>query len=205
LLRQLTGLTLWGAGVSIIMIDHHRKLLFVHIARTGGTSIETALLGEDWWKIEPDTKHLSARQARRHYGEEIWRSYTTFAVVRNPWDRFVSMWSIGYWYGQETHLQGVKPASFEEFLRTLRPHPAEKYNTLHQHQILDEELNFVLRFENLQNEFSAMLQQIDQAEIPLPVALKSDRRPYRDYYSPESARQIALTYATDIGRFRYSF
>src|SRR5580704_3284299 len=147
------------------MIDHQRKLLFVHIARTAGTSIEIALLGEDWWKIEPETKHLSARQARLYYGEEIWRNYTTFAVVRNPWDRFVSMWTIGYWYGKDTHLQGVKPTSFGEFLRTLKPHPAEKYDTLHQNQILDEELNFVLKFENLQDEFSAMLKQIAMAEI----------------------------------------
>ncbi|MCA9055782.1 MAG: hypothetical protein KDA75_18225, partial [Planctomycetaceae bacterium] len=68
------------------MIDHQRKLLFIHIARTGGTSIEAALVGCDWWDIDPETKHLSASQAKQIYGDEIWSTYTKFAVVRNPWD-----------------------------------------------------------------------------------------------------------------------
>src|ERR1700730_61148 len=114
------------------MIDHRRKLLFIHIARTGGSSIEESLVQEDWWKIDPTTKHLSASQARRRYGEEVWRDYTTFAIVRHPWDRFVSMWTIGYWYDQDTYLKGVRPNSFHDFIYTVRPHPHEIYNTLHQ-------------------------------------------------------------------------
>jgi hypothetical protein len=188
------------------MIDHERKLLFVHIARTGGTSVEKALVGEDWWKIDPATKHISASQARRHCGEEVWREYTTFAIVRNPWDRFVSMWTIGYWHSEETHLGGVKPASFREFLRTLRPHPAEAHQTFHQHQILDEELDFILRFENLQADFSAMLSQRGMADIQLPKALSSEQRTgYRDYYDTETAQWIANSYAVDIERYGYAF
>jgi hypothetical protein len=187
------------------MIDHERKLLFIHITRTGGTSIETALVGQDWWKIDPATKHLSASQTRRHFGEEVWRDYTTFAVVRNPWDRFVSMWTIGYWYEEGTHLKGVKPEGFSEFMRTLKPHPGEIYDTLHQHRVLDEEIDFILRFETLQRDFSAMLWERDLADVTLPVALKSERNAYRDYYDEELAAQVGETYATDIERFGYSF
>jgi len=187
------------------MIDHQRKLLFIHIARTGGTSIETALVREDWWKIDPKTKHLSASQTHRYYGETAWRDYTTFAIVRNPWDRLVSMWSIGYWYSPDTHLKGVKPASFKDFLHTLKPHPAEIYNTLHQSEILDEPVDFILRFENLQEEFSGMLKQRNLDEITLPTALKSERGQYREYYDDETADLIAKTYADDIQRFHYSF
>jgi hypothetical protein len=187
------------------MIDHQSKLLFVHIARTGGTSIERTLVGDDWWHIEPETKHLSASQARSLYGEEIWREYTTFSVVRNPWDRFVSMWTIGYWYMEDTHLAGVKPASFEEFLRTLKPHPAEKHETFHQSRILDEELDFILRFETLQEDFSAMLAQRALPDRVLPFEQKSDRTAYREYYSPGMAEEIARTYRDDLERFHYSF
>jgi hypothetical protein len=188
------------------MIDHQRKLLFIHIARTGGTSVEKALVGEDWWKIDPTTKHLSASQARRHYGEDVWREYTTFAIIRNPWDRFVSMWTIGYWFSPETHLAGVKPDNFRQFIHTLKPHPAEAHQTFHQHEILDQEIDFILRFESLQNDFSEMLKKRGLDDISLPVALKSDdRRPYRDYYDEETARFIARTYSVDIERFHYSF
>lgn len=187
------------------MIDHQRKLLFVHITRTGGTSIEKSLIREDWWKIDPRTKHLSASQTHRHYGDRLWREYTTFAVVRNPWDRFVSMWSIGYWYSPDTHLKGVKPANFKEFLRTLRPHPAEVYNTLHQTQILDEPVDYILRYETLQQDFSGMLKQRDLEDMTLPVALKSERKPYREYYDSETEEQIGRIYAADIRCYKYSF
>jgi hypothetical protein len=78
------------------MIDHNRKLIFIHIARTGGTSIETALVGKDWWFFDAQTKHISAKQARMFYGEELWKSYTKFSVIRNPWDRIISMWAQAF-------------------------------------------------------------------------------------------------------------
>jgi hypothetical protein len=187
------------------MIDHHRKLLFIHIARTGGTSIEQALVHDDWWKIDPATKHISASQARRRYGQETWRDYAKFAIVRNPWDRFVSMWTIGYWYGRDTYWKGVRPDSFQDFIRTLRPHPHEIYDTLHQHLILDEKIDFILRFEQLQQDFSGMLKTQGLDDIALPVAMKSEHGPYRDYYDDGLADWIAHTYANDIQRYHYSF
>ena len=75
------------------MIDHRSKLIFIHIARTGGTSIEASLVGKDWWLVDPSSKHISAKQARDLYGKDIWEAYTKFSVVRNPWDRVVSMWA----------------------------------------------------------------------------------------------------------------
>jgi hypothetical protein len=62
------------------------------------------------------------------------------------------MWTIGYWYEEGTHLNGVKPEGFAEFMRTLKPHPGEIYDTLHQHRVLDEEIDFILRFETLQRD-----------------------------------------------------
>ena len=104
------------------MINHDNKLIFIHIARTGGTSIETALSGKDWWLIDPQTKHISAGMARKIYGEEVWRTYTKFSVVRNPWDRVVSMWATQWWH----EASGLdENCSFEEFIRNIKPHPHE--------------------------------------------------------------------------------
>jgi len=187
------------------MIDHQRKLLFVHIARTGGTSIETALVGEDWWEIDPLTKHVSASMARVIHGEDIWAKYTTFSVVRNPWDRVVSMWTVGWWYEEGTHFNGIRPVCFRDFVLGLKPHPHELYGTLHQHEILDEELDLILRFETLQADFSAMLKRIGCDDIVLPFKEKSDRRPYESYYDDETACAVAEIYKTDISRYGYNF
>src|ERR1700722_11866986 len=116
------------------MIDRERGLLFLHIARTGGTSVETALVGKDWWLIDPMTKHLAASQARRIHGEKIWRTFKKFSIVRNPWDRLVSMWATGWWHDVRAPRRGTTAdgvQEFKQFLHALKPHPHERYASLH--------------------------------------------------------------------------
>jgi hypothetical protein len=187
------------------MIDHKRKLLFIHIARTGGTSVETALVGADWWKIDPGSKHISASQARAYYGDEIWQSYTKFTIVRNPWDRLVSMWATEWWWGATTHLKGKKPASFQEFLMTLQPHPHEFYRSLHYREILDEPLDAVLRFENLGSEFEQLMRIAHGEPVQLPHVQSRARDEYSTYYDEATRELVAAQYAGDISTFGYQF
>jgi hypothetical protein len=72
------------------MIIHARRLIFVHIQKTGGNAISTAL-GQN-----PDCpeKHFFARDLRELYCTDVWNAYFKFAFVRNPWDRLVSWWSM---------------------------------------------------------------------------------------------------------------
>ena len=187
------------------MIDHKRKLLFIHIARTGGTSVETALVGGDWWKKDPGSKHISASQARALYGEEIWQGYTKFAIVRNPWDRLVSMWATAWWWGATTHLKGKEPESFHEFLMTLQPHPHEFYRSLHYHEIIDEQLDAVLRFENLDTEFARLMNDIGSDPVELPHVERRVRDAYRTYYDAATRELVATQYANDIATYGYTF
>ena len=184
------------------MIDHTRKLIFVHIAQTGGSSIETALVEKNWWLIDPQTKHISAKTARAIYGEEVWNTYTKFSVVRNPWDRITSMWATKWWH-QASDLDEC--CSFEEFIRKMRPHPHEIYNTLFYYEILDEEMDFILRFENLQNEFTRMLSEIGARDTRLPFVEKREREHYTTMYSELEKRLVAALFNTDITRFGYSY
>jgi hypothetical protein len=187
------------------MIDRCRKLLFVHITRTGGTSIETALVGRDWWYIEPATKHLSAAQTRMKYGEQVWRAFTTFTVVRNPWDRVVSMWATGWWHRTEPAPGARRPERFRDFVLDLKPHQSERYASLHYHRIIDEPLDFVLRFERLREDFSAMLRAIGQPDVRLPHVEKRERRHYRTYYDAETAALVGRLFEADIRRYNYTF
>lgn len=187
------------------MVDHQRHLLLVHIARTGGTSIEKSLVGQDWFRVDPTSKHISASQSRKLYGENVWRDYVKFSVVRNPWDRLTSMWNSRYWFGPATNFKGVQPASFAEFVRSLEPHPNERYGSLYYHEILDQPLDFILKFENLQCEFSSMLQARGLTNIVLPFAEKTARAHYRTYYDDETASFVEKRFARDIRDHGYSF
>ena len=185
-----------------MMIDHKRKLIFVHIARTGGTSIETALVGKDWWLIDPQTKHNSAKNVRTIYGEDIWNEYTKFSVVRNPWDRIVSMWSTNWWH-QASELDEF--CSFEFFLQNMKPHPHEKYDTLFYYKILNEEMNYILRFETLQNNFTTMLNNIGSKDIRLPHVEKRQHEHYIDIYNEKEKQIVSDLFHLDISMFGYCF
>jgi hypothetical protein len=183
------------------MIDLGRRLLFIHIARTGGTSIEYAFAGNDWCMIDMPTKHLSASQARKHYGEEIWNSFIKFSVVRNPWDRLASMWVTGSWHFD---LDYYHPCD-GEFLAQLRPHPNEIYQSLHYHEILDEPLDYILRFENLQADLASMLNECRLGPVTLPRVEVSYRNHYSDYYTPETAEMAGNMFRKDIEHYGYKF
>jgi len=75
------------------------QVLFVHCPRTSGTAIRRSLLlGADpnaraQWP--PDLgKHAFASQLRERIPAEVWETRFKFAVVRNPWDRLVSLYHL---------------------------------------------------------------------------------------------------------------
>jgi len=183
------------------VIHHKHKLIFIHIARTGGTSIEQALVEKDWGEVDIDTKHLKASQAKDLYSK-FWKEYTTFTVVRNPFDRFVSMYETGWW-GKGLDV------SFKAWLQQLEPHPNEKYKSLFQAEIIDEELDYELRYETLQEDFERMLteKKIDLGHDPkkLPRVSQTKRRPYQCYYTPALQRGIKTVFSADFKRWRYKW
>jgi len=75
-----------------MLVSHDRKLVFVHIQKTGGDTI-SRLLRES----TPDlfcftAKHEFAIRAVKEL--EGWNEHFKFAFVRNPWDRLVSWYSM---------------------------------------------------------------------------------------------------------------
>lgn len=102
-----------------MLISHEHKFIFIHIPRTGGTSVEKSLglaMGMTDWKLQNGTpqehltqqdlktpaeaktaavrgmKHATALQMRDHVGLDIWNAYRKIAVVRNPLDRTLSVY-----------------------------------------------------------------------------------------------------------------
>ena len=69
------------------MIIEEHKTIFIHIPKNAGTAIET-LFGNSSFKIQPP-KHANIHEIKKTF-PEIYDSYSTFTIIRNPYDKMVS-------------------------------------------------------------------------------------------------------------------
>ena len=71
-------------------------MLFVHVQKTGGSTVQSVLLdrlpGAEKLSGLPGAKHALLRTALNRQPEL--RGYWTFGFVRNPWARLWSWWSM---------------------------------------------------------------------------------------------------------------
>ena len=80
-------------GIVRMLLSDRRKVLFVHIQKTGGETVAEILT-----KHAPDIRPLGAKHEFASFGKlklgAAWNDYFKFAFVRNPWDRLVSWYSM---------------------------------------------------------------------------------------------------------------
>jgi hypothetical protein len=189
-----------------MIIDKH-KCIFIHINKTGGSSIETALNKNI--KLDTDKrvlgsgntrfvdKHTYALQYRKR-NKETFDSYFKFAFVRNPWELEVSLF---HWY----KLALSYKHSFECLLNDRVKNNHMGFNRW----IGDREhyhlMDFIGRFENLQEDFDIVCDKIGVTRKKLTHTNKTEYRHYTEYYDEKTKQIIAEKYAKDIEYFGYEF
>ena len=89
---------------TLFLERHLQNYIFIHINKTGGTSIERALGGK--------FQHKTAREKIAELGEAVWQAKFTFAFVRNPWDKMVSQYPLS-----RPHQQGRPGRQSDRFSR----------------------------------------------------------------------------------------
>lgn len=196
------------------MINHKHKCIFIHIPKCGGSSVELALDGRDWWNVKPrKLKHMSATDSRLYY-REYWDNYTKFSFVRNPYSLQVS------WYFFKK-LQNV--ITFKDYVINESLNRVSRYSrklddmswkgiipdilTCHQYITTDGrvELDFVGKQENMQQDFNDFCHRYDIPLINLPLENQSKHKHYTEYYDNETRDIVATRYAKDIEYFGYKF
>lgn len=185
----------------------HRHLdgfVFIHINKTGGSSIERAL--------RLPLEHKTALEKIEELGVQEWERRYTFAVVRNPWDKVVSH----YHYRVRTNQTGLGSGSpgFREWVaKTYGSQDPVYFDNPKMFMpqsdwISDSEGNiivdYVCRFENLKRDFDHVCGQIGK-KVSIPHLKASDRGTYRDYYDENTREIVANWFKKDIENFGYHF
>ena len=227
------------------MICRDYNCLYVHIPKTAGQSIEQffmGLLNLDWDQdrealclqgnndLNCGTEKLAHLSASEYVdcgylNEEEFAGLFKFSFVRNPWSRILSEYRYRNYFH---HL------SFRDFVLNKLPKPGwddkyrhvmPQYDMLHnpQGELL---VDFVGRFETLQQDFDRVCEQLGITESSLPHRNRSDKKSrglkrkiknylymngenrhqrMADFYDAETRAAVAGYYAKDIEAFGYRF
>ena len=184
------------------MISHRHRFIFIHINKTGGSSIVKSL------GVRSD--HPRAVRALEYSQKKVWKRYFKFAFVRNPWDKECSDY---HYHSRLAHkMTNRKHLSFEEYLKLPEFHPQHRDYFWHTNQIdwlrslnHEVELDFIGRFENLQEDFDFVCDKIGRPSQKLPHKNSSRHNGYTEYYTDETRDIVARLYAKDIEHFGYRF
>jgi hypothetical protein len=146
--------------------------------------------------------HSPGRDIRRHLGRNIWDRYKKVSMIRNPWDREVSRF---FWVRGRPNV----PAEFEEFVeRVTRRHPIA--NDGLRWGLNRDGNGFLMRYENLADDYSAFVRSLGVTEVPELPHAKGETRPgqarrYREVYTDKSREAVSSIYRREIKVFGYEF
>jgi hypothetical protein len=207
-----------------MQLSHSHRFVFVHIFKTGGTSMRsvfeplTERPGYRLWRkfrtrlgSPPPARyprlsaHARAIEIRDAVPSDVFANYFKFAFVRNPWD-----WQVSWYHyvlqnrEHHEHEAVTRLNGFEEFLSWRMDHPV-----WHQRDFVVDErgecmVDFVGRFESIQADFEHVCAAAG-IEAQLPHLNKSQHKDYRDYFSDRAIHLVEAYSKTDIEFFGYRF
>jgi len=216
-----------------MLLSPKYNFLFVHIAKTGGTSIRAALNRYRWrdpryvpiWLASRMSalaghrlgiklaRHARIIAAREVLPGDFFCGLYKFAFVRNPWDLQVSSYH---------HVRRERPdliaacKNFSDFVHykfaagarlpyhlAITSSPQLEYCVDMHGHML---LDFVGRFERLDADFTVVCARLGLPKLALPHRRQArSRTDYRSYYDAETAEIVARAYASDTAHFGYRF
>lgn len=185
--------------------------LFIHIPRTAGGSVRTAL-------GMPRSGHVPAYVYAKRDPAAFAAAFK-FAFVRNPWDRFISAYHRVIHTAKNPLTEGWgnrnvrRFEDFDGFVEALED-PLFRWNVLSyphfrpQHEWVEVDgapaMDFLGRFETLDEDY-LKLREIVGVSQDLDHVHQSPHKDYRSYYTDRSAELVGRLYQGDAERYGYRF
>ena len=139
-----------------------------------------------------------------------------FAFARNPWSRLLSSYKnkVAQWNQNSPKYEfripfykDFKDASFKEFVIWIALNGTDHEDHIRQQTSLVpyDLVDFIGKFENLQEDFSIVCDKISIPRKKLEHWNATKHKHYTEYYDDETREIVAEKYAKDIEYFGYKF
>ncbi len=208
-----------------MVISDSVRLLFVHVQKTGGSTVDAALTEQidDVRRIPELDRHAGLRRILA--AEPALASYWTVGFVRNPWARMVSWHQMVLRMAQRAE-EGYEPAvarmKHNPFVRGASTHlrefdafvteGPERFRRLRMPQLAylttrTRRADYIGRQETLEADLQAMRARLGLPQVEV-VSRNVDQRPrphYRDFYTDATRTRVGEIFAADIEAFGYTF
>lgn len=181
----------------LINVSHAYRIVYFLVPKTGSTSIRSILAQIEHSHNTHDCKGCDG--------------YLRFSVVRNPYDRLVSLFfelrqiKDDRKQGRMFAQSGMSPdMEFTEFVKAICAIPDKTANMHHRSQwtFLPDDLDFLIRFEGLYIGWET-IQSLRPRLPDLPKLRVSTHEPFTTYYTPELKQVVQHRYVEDFLRFGY--
>lgn len=196
-------------------LSNIRKFLFIHIPKNAGTSMYHV-----WGRTEGLDWHYPAKVLITQ--RNPMKNYFKFAFVRNPWDRMWSFyhhvgmyhpevysvnfndWLVSYDDSEDRRIGQTAP--WDKPMSSTR-RPQYYWISNDNDQII---LDFVGRYENLQQDFEHVAKKIRlkewgvQFELP-HIRQRLDPRHYTEVYNEKGKEHVRRYFAIDIEKLGYEY
>ncbi|MFM1798296.1 MAG: hypothetical protein RLZZ117_574 [Cyanobacteriota bacterium] len=191
-----------------------RKFIFIHIPRTGGTSLERILLSlegiANWDELASKKvvdqcvgaeKHFRASRVQALVGAQHWQKALKLSIVRNPFDKVISHYFQPYYRA----INALSGHSLDFFLDAYAPAPHEDGKTCNDY--LDREMDVIIRYENYDHELLSILEPfgVKPSQLRTRIGAVRERTGYQGYYSRHAKQIVENLYKEDLERFNYVF
>lgn len=215
---------------------HKHKALYFSVPKVACSSLKKALsecidtrfIERPWFDKNEAIHYARFPYVPKNEVLSKYSEYFKFCFVRNPWDRILSCYSNKTTQDPENNsfpfINGVYQGflkyktfragmTFEEFVEAIVKIPDEEADPHFKSQytfICDEQENllvdFIGKFENLQDDFHAICKKIGADNITIPHLMSSKRKEknYQNEYTKKTKNLIAERYKKDITLFKYT-
>lgn len=209
-----------------MLISERHRFLFVHVYKNAGTSVTHALrpFCTNLWLYRADNllrrcgaslpyytnpsrheKHITAPDLVTKIGLEVFKSYFSFAFIRNPWDWQVSLYN--YMLNSPDHRQHgfvVNLGGFGAYLKWRCNEEIRYQKDFIYAKDGTKLVDFVGRFEQVEEDFAKICSRIG-ISARLPKLNVSKAKPYQEYYDHELIELVRRAFEPDISLFNYDF